>query len=502
MCRLSAITTTNWPPEFKARLLDRLLLTSSSDEGQHDGHGIAVQTGVISKSAQPYWKADPMPWINQVALMRADEIVMGHVRKASYATGKTDTEAHPYVFDIAGEQLVLAHNGMFQGTDWTGLPSGSPATDTYRAGFKLTKMMLEEKQTRGGVTLNNDLITDWLSHYYKDSHYVVFILFRGELTVIRGQDTRHMHFVESGDGYVFSTSPQVLHANAGLIAAHAGTEAPEVFMLPPHHVMRAKPGSQVYDASPFLPSYRTWVTAVTTYAAPVKNGVSGGGNITPAAPYVPGQIVVINPPPPTGTQLMLPSTRITDPLSEDDQDDLDTWYRDRMPSYSPRGATGFVRGHTSDDGPALTEVVSRRDRRLASAASDKRSSLINSIREALNPMRVVMIGYWVASTFMSQRQLETGQWIPDHDCLAYQDTDDLEQFLLLVIPTASHDDKGAGLGNMQRQLLNTWNGLVDRGDDAKTLHRILPVADYFWLRRDLTPDKLRGYIKLLEQGAE
>lgn len=296
MCRLCAITTTQLVDgggaliDIKAQLMHECMMRSSHEEGgQKDGWGV---TDMLMTWKNTSWYFEDTPtWLNDIS---TDDIIMSHLRKASAGTGRTVRDNHPYEFDVNGEQLTALHNGFFDGAGWTNWSADTPNTDSYRALNALVGLLQESDN--GDIT--PEMISEWLSVYTDASHYALMIHWRGVLHIMRG-NTRTLHALQLGNGYLVHTSLQVLDQMRQYVRVLYGIDTPASVIVPVNTLVKLKPGSILVSSAPLnirhvpTQSYQTrWDTNVHPKAnviVPASNqgsDISGADNSIIVAPSV------------------------------------------------------------------------------------------------------------------------------------------------------------------------------------------------------------------------
>lgn len=483
MCRLTAITATDIPPQVKAFMLNDLMLRGNADDAQHDGWGIATEHEILRKSALSYWSSSPDSWMPRAEQLSS--LVIGHVRKASLNTHRTLLESHPYEFEVeGGSRLTIAHNGLILGFPYiynTGT-AAEPNTDTFRAAKVLAETLQHLSAVNPNQGVDKEVVESWASQFTTGSAYVFMIMYRGRLVVVRGPATRTMHLAQLGNGYVLHTSKEAIAAFGGLAATY-GYPIGEIYAMKEHTVLTFSPGSLDYGYEGIAPSYR----AYTVY----KKNDDGAGNGSKAD---------------ARTQLYLPAPKGNGAIGfsvRDDEDEEEA----RLARYWQR--SNRHRSHSSDDGPEDPYAHStyrprwefhRLSRDERAALDRARQDEVAQLHAVLNPMRTSLIGYWLAEHFSVKTRFGTTSQLPDIACIKYLDPVDLQEFKQLTVDKSG--DPRSGLTPRQRWLVNTWNTIVGRHEEFRCLLRFTEHFDYFWMRADLSDETFKQYVRIVQANTK
>jgi hypothetical protein len=435
-----------------------MMASSAQDGGQNDGHGFATVDGVIYKSARPYVVTPPY-WMYQPDELHgiAGRVVISHIRKASNNTGRADEEAHPYhVTNRMGENLVFAHNGFIWGVQGE-YNKDDPNTDSYRALKRLVHMINEDEF----CNLTDELIVKWISTFAYGSVYVMFILYRDELIVVRGPRDRIMHFASFGNGYVFHTSAEILNPVLDTVLAVHGVESGKVWVMNEHAIIRVSPGQSEYHGHTFAPpTYTAYHNPPKTSPAPRESG-SGGSSV--------GGLLL---PAPAGT------TRVSG---------VDGG------GYVTRGGGAQFNGLAGEDDElhvTMGFANNAQQQRARREDTKRRTDVLTNVRAALNPLRMMAIGLFIARTF----SLKTPKGALDATCILTMDESDIKGFYEML-PFINEGDDGR-LTERQRQLAQLWNRLVPREMEVEALVKFDERhGGFYWERSDLSDDLMTQYIQ-------
>jgi predicted glutamine amidotransferase len=441
-------------------MLDRMMLASNADDGQHDGHGIAVQSGIVFKSQYPYWATEP-DYLKNLEHRTNGHIIIGHVRKASIGTEKFSAlAAHPYIFFVDERPLLIAHNGFIEGTPRGTYNANEPNTDTFRAAKVLVTMFQAHIRLTGSLELTDDLLEAWMQTFYRGSVYVIFLLWNDELIIIRGNAHRTMYLNKVGNGYIFNTSRDVVDVTSARLK-HFGVEVGNVIhYLSEYTITRCRAGSHLLDITSYVPEYDDWPKYVpNSHAASGQGSTGGGGRSAPAA-TVSTAIVV----PAPGT--VLPPVSALRRV-EDDSDVEEFYFPSRVDNRRPR-------------------------RNVESNEAYLRREIMTHIRAELNPMRSTTIFYWIAEIF----GFKTDKGI-DYNAVLDMPPSDLQDFLDYMAPAMSKSEDKKMFSPKQKTMINLWNKLVPIDRDQEMLARFTKSWDYFWIKTDVDIQTLETYIKSL-----
>lgn len=282
MCRLCALTDTTLPPDLRISWFDRMLLMSQADDSQEHAWGVSNGT-TIYKDAGAYTAAPPV-WTADATFEQ--KMLLGHVRKASPATGRGCEEAHPYVFDINGESLTCAHNGWFGGTNTH--MAGTPDTDSWRAFNNLATLLRRTNDLKA-------VFEEWFNLYTTATQCGILIYWQGAVWAFR--HTRPLHVCIVGQGYLINTSYCVLSAIRKYAEKINAVECGEIAMLPEHKLIRFRENNikvQVHDIDVRLKvgytqrTYNEYDYEGTAIIAEDKTTTALVPRTTPPAPYATG----------------------------------------------------------------------------------------------------------------------------------------------------------------------------------------------------------------------
>lgn len=399
MCRLTAFLSPSPNGVHLQRALHIAMLAANAHEGQQDGWGVGALDAegapiILSKAGDPYVKSNPDSWQDALRdrLSVTPNILIGHVRKASHTTARSShASAHPYFLASSkpgGHPFILAHNGFIIGSYSMPKPEGAvvgtgfnniPDTDTYRAGLYLR--VLIDALDEIPETLSTDLLNEWCSDFTTGSSYVFYILYRGELHVIRGVE-RTMHVIGTHMGVgqgddagrynassmVLATVAEILEFNQQYILPPAEADfASNILEIPEHTHARFQvtPEGVFASLQPMSVTFKRSATTTYTHVPAATGHTALPARTTPATTSA-------------RTQLLLPG-------ADDDEEDGTTRGYDDSPYEEDPFNVALTLRTTSDthDSRRLSVIRGR----------------INYVTGKLNPMRKQTIAYWAAHYF-------------------------------------------------------------------------------------------------------
>jgi len=242
MCRLCAVLG-SIPLGTKTAIMDYAMILGASENNVH-GYG-AWTSDLINKCSGSYLESNLESfWDVFVEGSRDTYSLCSHVRSASYNTGKTVLEAHPYQFksDLGG--LVMAHNGTFYGTKATDRATDVPDTDSYRAFQDLFALLSQRSE------INSDVFQEWLGRYTTGSTFSTLITDQvsGDVWALRGPE-KPLNILPIGDdGWFINTSTKIVTRVSQLLQMHYGISCGAMIELGVGDVLRFRPGQAEPDS--------------------------------------------------------------------------------------------------------------------------------------------------------------------------------------------------------------------------------------------------------------
>lgn len=450
MCRLSLITAT-LPLPTKISLMEILTLQGNVDR-QDDGWGVWTQDGLLAKGADSYWKSK-RTWISQIEPYDEFSHWASHVRSASAGTERTTHAAHPYSFDIGGDELLVAHNGLITGYESIYRPAGKLGdawvnTDTWKAIQDLLPLM--ENQ----VSVTPSIFEEWTTHFRDTCSYVFILMFRNQTYVVRGNNQKTFFRMTVGDGYIGNTSSAALEAIKPYLDFNA-IEYGEIEALSENSfwtvggdIVSIDPQYKKYTYNP--PSYNNYVPA------PAK----GKGNESDANSAERGFHPNNNRVNVPGTQLALPSSRLEEGEVRDD--------------------SGNVLLYTFPDV-------------ITPASSQDRLKLCAEITALVNPLRAFAWRTWLAEHVGAHMiRAEDGRTVGDPKCPVYVDYGEMLSFYEFIKNLINDAQAGT---SAHKRIINIWNATVRPVDDPVYLPLFINMYGSFWYGRERDDYTFRQYVE-------
>lgn len=409
MCKLLLMTVSNI--EDKNRIAHGLMLRQSTD--QRDAWGISANLERVWKNSGEYFKA-PLQWWKEE--QNSNDIIIGHVRSASAATGKTAKEAHPFVFTLrGGERLIAVHNGAFGGTSFIKTETGEPNSDSYSAFKYLVQMLDDEFRTE----LTADIVTSWLNAFDSSTAFAIMVRIEDRVWVMRNEK-RQLFYSQVGDGYIMATDRAALQNELVSLV-----DEPEIFVVEANRLFSTSLGNMEVSSEPFTLNQKAPATTGRVFSGTTYYGGSGWGQYTPPASS---------------------AKRYYDGYEDGEEGEV-TY------GESDSGSTPVV-----DTAPKNSFAFSAPPHVEPPSSKKAMQDCWSQIRYAANPLRQAELSLWFAIWTQAQKDNLGDDLVDENGALLFPvnwqvyTLEELQAFLEYV--------KGYNMSAAQRRTINLWNKTV------------------------------------------